>query len=499
METFSRRWILGGLLAGAAAPALANAPTRSPMPPIRPGRAVAAVPRLAVPDADTLVANARLGGQVGYALIDTATGRLLESRNADTMLPPASVIKAATAAYALDVLGPQHRFVTRLMATGPVQNGRLQGDLVLLGGGDPTLTTDHLGALAAALRDRGLREISGRFLVNGGALPAIAAIDPDQPDHVGYSPAVSGISLNFNRVHFEWRRAGGGYEVSLDARDSRFQPRIASAEMRVVARDLPVYTYADAGGVDRWTVAAGALGNGGSRWLPVRNPELYAGDVLRTLARSYGIVLPAAQAVRGAVSGTAIAEVRSDTLDRIVRDMLRFSTNITAEMVGLSATIARGGQPRSLQDSARAMGEWMAARHGVSGNALRDHSGLGGEARMSAASLAAFFTSAAGGTRLPGLLRDFPMRDSRGNVVQNHPVTVSAKTGTLNFVSGLGGYFEGQGGRRMTFAILSADLRVRAGITGDARERPPGGREWTGRARNLQQALIERWAAVYPA
>lgn len=89
------------------------------------------------------------------------------------------------------------------------------------------------------------------------------------------------------------------------------------------------------------------------------------------------------------------------------------------------------------------------------------------------------------------------MRDARGNVQADHAVSVAAKTGTLNFVSGLGGYFTTGQGREFAFAILSADLRVRAGIKGDARERPPGGRDWTLRARSLQQALIERWAAVY--
>jgi D-alanyl-D-alanine carboxypeptidase/D-alanyl-D-alanine-endopeptidase (penicillin-binding protein 4) len=496
---YSRRWILGAMLSGVAAPVLGNAPTRSPVPPMRPGRAAAAAPQMAAPSAEALVAQARLRGTVSYVVADARTGAVLESRGAEDPLPPASVIKAATAIYAIETLGAEHRFLTRLMATGPMQNGRVQGDLVLVGGGDPTLTTDHLGALVAALRDRGVREVSGRFLVHGGVLPAIATIDPDQPEHVGYSPAISGIALNFNRVHFEWRRAGNGFEVTMDARDSRFQPRVTSAEMRVASRDLPVYTYSSADGVDRWTVASTALGNGGSRWLPVRNPEAYAGDVFRTLARSYGLVLPASQATRGAISGTVLAEHRSEPLTRIVGEMLRFSTNSTAEMLGLAATLARGGAPRSLADSAQAMAAWLQARYGVQGASLRDHSGLSGDARLSAQALAAFFVAAHGDGRLPGLLREFQLRDARGNVLPNHPVKVLAKTGTLNFVSALGGYFEGRGGRPLAFAILTADLGARATLTGDARERPAGGREWTGRARALQQALLERWAALPPS
>ncbi|HAW48181.1 MAG TPA: D-alanyl-D-alanine carboxypeptidase, partial [Roseovarius sp.] len=70
------------------------------------GRAAAAV--------EALIAEARLQGDVGYAVTDTETGAVLEARAADTALPPASVTKAVTALYALDTLGAGHRFKTRL-------------------------------------------------------------------------------------------------------------------------------------------------------------------------------------------------------------------------------------------------------------------------------------------------------------------------------------------------------------------------------------------------
>ena len=167
----------------------------------------------------------------------------------------------------------------RLLAAGPVQKGVLNGDLILAGGGDPTLTPDDLAVMAADLKKAGVREVRGDFRVYEGALPFVASIDPDQPEHVGYSPAVSGIALNFNRVHFEWRVAGKGYAVSMDARTGKYRPDVAMAQMKVVARSLPVYTYEDLDGVDRWTVASSALGNGGSRWLPVRKPGAYAGTI----------------------------------------------------------------------------------------------------------------------------------------------------------------------------------------------------------------------------
>ena len=70
--------------------------------------------------------------------------------------------------------------------------------------------------------------------------------------------------------------------------------------MQVVDRAGPVYTYRRGDGVDEWTVARGALGNGGARWLPVRRPDLYAAEVFQTLVRSHGIVLDRAEVLDAA-------------------------------------------------------------------------------------------------------------------------------------------------------------------------------------------------------
>ena len=467
---------------------------------MRPARAAAAAtPGPTAPAAEALVQAARLGGQVSFAVIDPASGALLEAREPDTGLPPASVSKAVTALYAMEALGANHRFLTRVVATGAVADGQVNGDLVLVGGGDPTLDTDRLADIAAQLRARGVRGVSGRFLVHSATLPMIPRLDPDQPDHVGYNPSIGGLNLNYNRVHFEWARAGGNWRVTLDARGERHRPATSIARMQIVNRATPVYTYREASGVDHWTVASQALGNGGSRWLPVRRPDIYAGDVFRALCAAQGITLPAPQAAgRGAVRGTVLVEHRSPVLTTLVSEMMRWSTNLTAETVGLAASLARGGTPGTLAASGSMMADWAAAR-GLPGARFVDHSGLGDASRVTARALAGYLAQAHRAGTLRGLMRPVTMRDGSGNVLRNPPVTAHGKTGTLNFVSGLGGYLDAPGGRVLAYAILAADMGARARLTGDARERPPGGREWTARARNLQQGLIERWAAVHRA
>ncbi|MCD1626070.1 D-alanyl-D-alanine carboxypeptidase/D-alanyl-D-alanine-endopeptidase [Seohaeicola saemankumensis] len=495
-DMFSRRKFLAGSAAAVAlfgAPACANAPSQSLRPVVRPagGRATTA------PAIDALIGKAQLGGDVVFAVADAQTGSLLEVRDPQRGLPPASVVKALTAIYALDTLGPAHRFETRLIATGPVQNGILSGDLVLAGGGDPVLDTDGLAEMAASLKAVGIREVRGRFLVWGGALPYARVIDDSQPDHVGYNPAVSGLALNNNRVHFEWKRNGQGYGVTMDARTARYRPDVRMARMSVVARDLPVYTYRDAQGSDEWTVAQSALGNGGARWLPVRRPEVYAGEVFRILAGSQGIRLPAEEVVRNMPGGTAVVRRQSPPLTEILRDMLRYSTNLTAEMVGLATTQVSGAQAGSLAASAAVMNRWANGALGMSSAALVDHSGLGDRSRLAAADMVAALVRARRQGLLPDILRDFPMKDDNGRTVSSHKIKVSAKTGTLNFVSGLAGYMTRENGKPLAFAIFVADVPRRENIPRAERERPAGAQGWNRRAKTLQQNLIERWGVLY--
>lgn len=489
VDRISRRFFLGGIGASLIpATGLAQAPLVSLRPQAR-------GPQLT--GAERLVRAAGLKGDVVFAVADVGTGAQLEAFQGEMGLPPASVGKALTALYALDVLGPDHRFETTLIAVGPIENGILQGDLILTGGGDPLLDTDNLASMAANLREAGITELRGAFKVYDGALPFVFSIDPGQPDHLGYSPAISGISLNFNRVHFEWKRDGTDYDVTMDARTAKYRPDVDVATMRVEGRSLPIYTYQPSARQDRWTVAKGALGNGGARWLPVRKPALYAGDVFRTLARANGIVLDRVEVTREAPQGTTLVVHQSDSLDSILRGMLKYSTNLTAEMVGMAATKARGVMPQDLAESAAEMNRWALEVYGVDQIAMVDHSGLGDASRMAPEALVAAFVQARKAGALRPLLKPFSLTDKNGTPVKDHPIKVDAKTGTLNFVSGLGGFLTTADGSELAFAIFTADVDHRATIPRALRERPEGARAWNRRSRKLQRALIERWGALY--
>ncbi len=493
----TRRGLLGAMLASAAVPSLAprafaEAPATSPWPEPRPGSQPGVQSGR---EARRIIEAAKLGGITGYVLADARSGEVLEAEGAETLLPPASVEKTITSLYALEKLGADHRFVTRVMATAPIRDGRLDGDLLLAGGGDPTLDTDMLGDMAAALRAAGLRQVTGRFIAVSGALPSFERIADDQPDQVGYNPGLSGLILNFGRVYFEWKRPGGTLTLTMDARGERFAPPVQIARIAAVDRASPLFTFARDGDTERWTVARPALTKDGSRWLPVRQAAPYVAETFQVLCAAQGIGLPKAEIAASLPAGAAeILRHESRPLTEILRDMLRYSTNVTAEAVGLTASGAG-----TLTGSARAMQEWAEARLGLSAHFV-DHSGLGAAARVTPGGMVRALIAGRAtrsGAALPAILRDMGMRDAEGKQLKSSPTRVPAKTGTLNFASGLAGFIQPPKGRELAFAIFSADVPRREALPLSEREEPKGGPQWVRRARTMQGQLISRWATTY--
>ena len=486
----TRRVVLGGLAASAGSVAFAGAPDVAPRPLPRGDGTVAAAVKPLVSKAEALIRKANLGGEVGFAVADTQSGEVLEARLGQTFLPPASTLKSVTALYALDRLGPFHRFKTQVLATGSLRAGKLDGDLVLVGGGDPTLDTDGLADLAVMLREAGVREVTGGFRVFAASLPRGDRIDADQPEHVSYNPAFGGLNLNFNRVHFEWKRRQDDYEVTLQARALRFRPSTSVASMSIVDRRTPVFDHWTNGTRDHWSVARRALGRDGARWLPVRYPARYAGDVFRTLARSNGIVLGPPEVVEFLPGGTLLAEIESDPLVPILKGMMKYSTNLTAEIAGLAAS-RMGGPVNSLATSADRM-EAFAKSHGAGRVAFRDHSGLNYESAITPIDMVRVLAAK---TEIRPMMKTFNLSLDQARPAPKD-VAVQAKTGSLNFVSTLAGYVATPR-RALTFAFFSADTERRDAIPRAERERPTGAKTWSRRSRQLQKELIRDWAARY--
>lgn len=448
-------------------------------------------------NAKLIAAAAGLTGVKSIVVMDVQTGKVLDSYKGSKKLPPASVLKAATALYALSALGPETTFKTRLIATGPISNGVLKGDLILEGSGDPRLDTDALGNLAEQLKARGLKAVQGQFYVYAGALPYQYEIDSEQPDHVGYNPTIDGINLNFNRVFFQWKRGAKGYILSMFARAKKYSPDISGIKMVVKNRNDPVFSYSSVNGKDSWSVAQSALGKAGSRWLPVRKPADYAGEVFRAVAAYNGIRMPVHKVTQKKMAGKSVAVWESPSVRVLAKSMLKYSTNMTAEALGMNATVKLGKSADNLTASGRAMSQWIEAAYGVRGAKFVDHSGLGSNSRISAHEMARLLVNAKWDGPLRPIMKEITLRDPKWRKSPISKAKVVVKTGTLNFASALAGYITCPNGRKLAFAIFTADMKKRASIAMKDRERPKGARAWARKSRVMQHQLIRNWIEVY--
>ncbi len=481
----SRRAMLAGAASTLATSAFAQAPLTSPRP----------IARVPAQDAIAkLVAERGFSGDFGIVVADMRTGEVWEDIAGDKAQPPASVTKAFTALYAIEALGEAHTFETRVFADGEIKDGILDGNLILAGGGDPNLVTDQVAALAQQLKETGLREVRGDFLVWDDALVNQDEIDASQFDYLGYNPTITGLNLNFNRVHFEWKLEGEDYVTAMDARSQNYRPAVTTAQIRVVDRVSPVFTYRDAGDIDQWTVAGSALNQEGSRWLPVRHPALYTGEVFATFARSHGIVLKAPKETPDAPTGLPLVRFESAPLREMMRGMLRYSTNLTAEAAGMSATAARSGALRGLRTSALGMSRWADERAGGIAPSFVDHSGLGDQSRVSPRDMVRLLRARDVMPTLRPIMRDIPLVGEDQQVIDDPRVSVRAKTGTLNFVSTLAGYVRTKNGHDLAFAFFASDLEAREAGKLTGAESPPGARGWNRRARRLQQDILKHLA-----
>ncbi|MEM7211001.1 MAG: D-alanyl-D-alanine carboxypeptidase/D-alanyl-D-alanine-endopeptidase [Pseudomonadota bacterium] len=444
-----------------------------------------------------------LTGRSGWMLMDLDTNEVLDQGSADRGFAPASVAKLPTAAFALDALGPDYRFTTSLVANGSIAGGRVKGDLILKGSGDPELDTDALMPLVSRLSARGIKGVDGRFGVDASALPQTAEIEPSQAVDASYNPSVSGLNLNFNRVHLKWDARSGRNRISVEAEAEDLSPPVDG--IRVALNDdpsAPLFTLRQRNGREDWLMARRAFKGAAARWLPVKNPATYAGEVFRTLSGRAGLKVPVAVPLRAPENAEELAIHQSRPLGNILRDMLRFSTNVTAEATGAAASRAVGMAVDNLRGSANVMNAWASIVAGFDindpGFQFVNHSGLTLNSRVTPRRMVELLAAlgrrapdpGAAHSRLPGGIAGYLKRHNvaaKAVPLDYDRLEVVAKTGTMSYVRGLAGYIATPNGRRLAFAIFSNDLARRSGGAEKVNRR------WMGKAKGFERSLIRNW------
>lgn len=341
--------------------------------------------------------------------LDLDTGKIVFRRNAHRALAPASAEKLAISLAAFRVLGPRFRFRTDVVGAGGRRGRVWNGDLFLVGGGDPTLGPSDLDLLARRVAGSGIRRVTGR---------------------------VAGDERHFDtrRAAPGWKRAFLGFEsaplsaLTVDGADRSGPNGSAAAAARA-------FTVALA---RRGVRVAGAPGTG-------RAP----GETI------------------------VLARDASEPLSEIVRLMNTESDNFTAEMVlkELGATIAARGSTSAGAGVVRTA--LAGAGVPLAGVRIVDGSGLSALDRLTVVALVAILRSGFDDPALRApFLRSLAVAGVSGTLKRRleRPPTrrrVRAKTGTTSRASALAGFV----GRRYVFAILQNGSPVPSGTARAAQDR----------------------------
>ena len=366
-----------------------------------------------------LLKDDALGEVRTAAVVDVASGRQVFAVDAAKAVTPASTIKLATTAAALSALGPDHRIETRVLWDGD----RDHPTVVLVGGGDPTLSKDRLRDLARQTA-RALR----RHLAEAGAddKPAKVAVRYDARLYSGPRRHPLGENPNIAPVTALMLNEG-----RLD--DSRTGPAPRSDE-------------------------------------PARD----AAEAFASLLRKEGLRTTGdPTAVTRRATGQELADTFSAPLSSLVERTLTHSDNDLAEALARQVAVARG-EPASFAGAGRAVrAELARLKLPLDGARFADGSGLNRADRVSAALLTALLTRAAdpGRPELRPVLTGLPVAHFSGTLrgrfdeeggadgaaTASAAGLVRAKTGTLTGVTSLAGTVVDADGRLLAFAFLSAD------------------------------------------
>ncbi|MCX4527280.1 MULTISPECIES: D-alanyl-D-alanine carboxypeptidase/D-alanyl-D-alanine-endopeptidase [unclassified Streptomyces] len=357
-----------------------------------------------------LLADPALGAVRAASVVDTATGQVLYEAKPREAMTPASTTKIATATAALAALGPEHRFRTT------VTPGAGPGQIILVGGGDPSLTARKKPPAGS-----------------GGSLVALAADTAQALKAAG----TDSVSL--------------GYDDSLYSGPARhpigLNPNIAL--LTALTADEARTNDSLSGPVARFP-----------------DPSGETARAFAELLKERGIKVTAAPAkAKAAADAEPLATTLSTPLGGLVERMLTNSDNDIAEALARQTALA-SGQPGSFEGGEKAVAARLAALGiDTTGSRFADGSGLDRADKVSAGLLTALLAKAADPQRpeLRPVLTGLPVAGFsgtlRGRGGGDSPAAglIRAKTGTLSGVNSLAGTVVDPSGRLLAFAFLTAD------------------------------------------
>lgn len=425
-------------------------------------------------------------GDLGVVVRKVETGELLAENSMNKSLLPASTMKTVTTAAALGILGEEYRFVTELQMDGPVENGVLKGNLIIKGGGDPTLGSSRytwgtslksvLEDWLEAVRKQGIQKIEGQVIGDASIWE-----DADLPttwvwSDIGnyYGAGPSGLTFHEN-LYYLYFKPGKVGEIAPLARTEPQIPGIEFVnEMKTGAAGSGDNGYVYGAPYTNLRYLRGSVPAGGEFSIKgsIPEPALFAAQTLHHWLDSLGIKsaqeatsyrMLAANGKAPSATRTTIQTHKSPALKDIVFWVNKKSVNLYAEHL-LKACGYKMYKDGSTEGGAKAItAYWRGKGVDVSGLHMMDGSGLSRYNGITPAQMEqmlrintkepwfeSFWNSLpiAGDLQDPGSLSGM----CRGTVCEKN---LRAKSGYISRVRTYTGYVKDKSGNLISFSLLA--------------------------------------------
>lgn len=379
--------------------------------------------------------------------------------NADKPLTPASLTKIVTALAVFETYPKNYQFVTELKSVSKVKNGVLDGDLYLVGSGDPTLVTERMWLLVHELKRLNIQKVTGNLIFDSTVFDEIK-FSPTRTtkNHRAYSAPVSGLSLNWNSlfVRVFGTELGQKARVYIDPPDAsiRLRNNSVTGNRMTLAVDRVSTSEYDSIAVTGAIRPDEEFGVYRSHTQPSRR----AANLAMSLLNQYGVQVEGTIKAGKTPSGThTLAKVESVSVDEINTMMMKFSNNFIAEML-----------TKKMEELTQQKQGTMAGGLSIIENVIKDFTdksfvlknpaGLTTENKMSSGFFTDILKKATSKSAYNAeFLSTFPRSGIDGTLkkrLTRVPGKVRAKTGLLNGVVGLAGYIESNNGNEYAFSLI---------------------------------------------
>ena len=452
------------LLAGCSKPSVAVTPT----PPSDPLAA------LAVNITSTIKSPGVARGVWGVSVYSLDQRESLFTLNDTTLLVPASTAKLIALATAVQAVGWDYRYETFVRATGPIADGVVQGDLVVVGSGDPSIGGrggDSLAAFVNVMRTAGITRIEGRVIGDDDA------VDEPRPqlawawDDLGYTTGALFGALNYGENRMDLIVAPG---AGAGERAEVTQPYQWGRPIRIRARTgaagSPQLLWPEQRPGEPFLTVDGSIPIGASparMSISVGNPTLWFANALRHALIEAGIEVRgdaydiddiALEPMTSELGDGILYIHRSPTLAALAQPMLKDSINLYAE-AALRLNTPGGTFPTN--DAALAgvrttLAGWDIATDGWQ---VVDGSGLSRRDAVAPGTLIAVLRRMWDPTGASPWMNSLPIAGVDGTLAGRMAGTaaagnVRAKTGTMSNIRALAGYVRTKDGEPLAFAII---------------------------------------------